>query len=85
MRIANAVIQRRYSREQERRADRFGVELVTAVYGQTEGMTRLFEILDGEVPAWAYMFETHPSPRARVADLRRYALQVSGASRDNTD
>ena len=39
------VLQRGYSQEVERAADRFGLELVHAAYGKTEGVDRLFQIL----------------------------------------
>ncbi len=69
------VFQRSYSQEREKAADRFGLELVHAVYGKTEGVDRLFQILldEHQMPGWAYMFSTHPSPRARIDDLKSYA------------
>ena len=72
------VIGRSYSRHQEERADRFGVELVKRVFGSTDGVQRLFELLEEqqELPAWGYMFATHPSPRQRIQDLKEHALAL---------
>jgi len=73
------VFQRGYSQEVERAADRFGLELVHAVYGKTEGVDRLFRILSegDKMPAWAYMFTTHPSPKSRIQDLEFHAAQMT--------
>ena len=40
---------------------------------------KLFEILEGKknLPQWAYMFSTHPSPRQRILDLKKYAVELS--------
>jgi Zn-dependent protease with chaperone function len=69
------VFQRGYSQEVERAADRFGLELVHTAYGKTGGVDRFFHIIsDGNtMPAWAYMFSTHPSPQSRIQDLKSYA------------
>ena len=73
------VFQRGYSQEVEKAADRFGLELVYAVYGKTEGVDRLFQMIseDDKTPAWAYMFATHPSPGSRIRDLEAYAAKMS--------
>lgn len=73
------ILQRGYSQEVEREADRFGLELVHAVYGKTQGVDRLFQLLsEGEtMPAWAYMFATHPSPKSRIRDLESYAASMT--------
>ncbi len=65
-------IMNRYSREQERSADAFGVEVLRASYGETGGAERLFEVLaeqDG-LPRWAYMFATHPDHQSRIEAIR---------------
>ena len=69
------IINRKYSRDQEKAADRFGMKLVYDVYGKTEGVEKLFELLEkkDKLPAWAYMLATHPKPGDRIADLKRYA------------
>lgn len=73
--VFQLALDRGYSRAQEERADRFGVELVRRVYGETAGVDRLFQILrtHEKLPEWAYMFATHPSPRDRIRALERYA------------
>jgi Zn-dependent protease with chaperone function len=80
--LLHEALEKRYSRRQEERADQFGVELVYRVYGKTDGVDRLFNILDRseDLPDWAYMLTTHPAPRRRIQDLSRYAkeLAVSG-------
>lgn len=72
------VAERKYSRKQEASADRFGLELVYRLYGKTEGITRLFEILQkkDKTPEWAYMFSTHPSHIDRIVAMRRYAEEL---------
>jgi Zn-dependent protease with chaperone function len=77
--ISTFVLQRGYSRRQEERADAYGVALVFRIYGRTEGIERLFQLLDDEddLPAWAYMFATHPSPNRRVRELRAYAGKLA--------
>jgi len=76
--VMNLVLQRRYSQECEKKADRFGLKLVHSVYGKVEGTQRLFEILKEQkkIPGWAYMFATHPSPEERINDLEIYAAQL---------
>jgi Zn-dependent protease with chaperone function len=77
--ILQYVLQRGYSRVQEENADSFGVGVVFRVYGKTDGIEKLFEILEGkkDLPEWAYMFSTHPSPSQRIRDLKRYADELS--------
>jgi Zn-dependent protease with chaperone function len=73
--IVNFVFQRSYSQEREIKADRFGLELVYDAYGKVEGTDRLFNLLleKKDLPAWAYMFATHPSPRERIIQLEKSA------------
>jgi Zn-dependent protease with chaperone function len=77
--ILRYVLDRGYSRRQEATADRFGVGLVHRVYGKTQGVDRLFQILEEkeEIPPWAYMFATHPSPERRIASLKAYADRLA--------
>ena len=72
------VFQRNYSQERERQADRFGVTLVLATYGKVDGVDKLFQMLleEGTLPGWAYMFSTHPAPRKRIDDLKKYAYEI---------
>lgn len=78
------VLSRGYSRQQEDKADRFGVNLVSRVYGKTDGIDKLFKILQGKkhLPEWAYMFATHPSSSDRIANLKRYADEIGVSRRE---
>ncbi|MDA7921561.1 M48 family metallopeptidase [Verrucomicrobiales bacterium] len=64
---ANSVTAK-YSRGQESGADDFGVQCVLAIYGETKGAEALFEVLEEKntLPAWAYMFSTHPDNQTRI-------------------
>lgn len=72
--LVTFVLDRSYSQEREKKADRFGLELVYEKYGKVEGADRLFKRLLDEhsLPQWAYMFSTHPSPGNRINDLKSY-------------
>ena len=76
--VFHSMLQRSYSRRQEEKADRFGLELVFRIYGKTDGLDRLFRILEDkeDMPCWAYMFATHPSPKSRIMDLKKYAERL---------
>jgi Zn-dependent protease with chaperone function len=78
--IVNFVFLRNYSQEQEIQADRFGIELVYGAYGRVEGTDRLFSLLlaKKDLPKWAYMFATHPSPKDRIRNLEKIAQELSG-------
>ena len=72
------VLDRGYSRAQEDAADDFGVALVFHTYGKTEGVDRLFQILEESeaLPSWAYMFSTHPDPSDRIRNLRTFVYTL---------
>jgi Zn-dependent protease with chaperone function len=76
--IVNFVLQRSYSQEREIEADRFGLELVYGAYGKVEGTDRLFSLLldKEDLPEWAYMFATHPSPKVRIINLEKSAQEL---------
>ena len=76
--IVRFVMERNYSQEREKKADRFGLKLVYAAYGRVQGTDRLFELLlnNHALPDWAYMFSTHPSPRSRISALKSYGDQL---------
>jgi Zn-dependent protease with chaperone function len=76
--IVNFVFQRSYSQEREIEADRFGLELVFGAYGKVEGTDRLFSLLleEKDLPQWAYMFATHPSPKERIINLETTAKEL---------
>ncbi len=78
--LGNAVTDltaRGFSRRQERRADRFGLEILAAEYGHVADSGRFFERLGENLDlgrAVAY-FSTHPATAERLDDLRRYATE----------
>lgn len=76
--IVSYTAQRHYSREREEKADRYAVKLVHSIYGKTEGTERLFRILTEEhnIPEWAYMFSTHPSPEKRIEYMKEYSEKL---------
>jgi Zn-dependent protease with chaperone function len=76
--IMNFVLMRNYSQDRETAADRFALDLVHAVYGQVKGTDRLFKIIreNKNIPDWAYMLSTHPSPSDRINELEKYAKQL---------
>jgi Zn-dependent protease with chaperone function len=76
--VVHFVMERSYSQEREKKADRCGMELVHAVYGRVQGTDRLFRLLldDHALPGWAYMFSSHPSPKSRILALKSYGDQL---------
>ncbi len=76
--IVSFVFQRSYSQQREIEADRFGLELVYGAYGKVEGTDRLFKLLleKKDLPEWAYMFATHPSPKERIINLEKRAKEL---------
>jgi len=73
----NAFTQLRFSREQERDADRFGLGLVHAEYGHVAGADGFFQRLPDADAEWdehigAY-FRTHPVTEERIEALDAYA------------
>ena len=73
--MVDFIFQRSYSQDRESKADRFGLKLVHDTFGQVDGVDRLFQLLlEGrDLPEWAYMFASHPSPDKRITDLKAYA------------
>ncbi|MBT62988.1 MAG: hypothetical protein CML13_07230 [Puniceicoccaceae bacterium] len=61
-----------YSRDEERAADRFALQVLDEIYGSRKGAERLFEILEDkeQLPGWAYMFQTHPDTAQRIREIR---------------
>jgi Zn-dependent protease with chaperone function len=57
-----------YSRKQEVEADRFAMDCLHAIYADTNGAEKLFQLLeaDSQLPGWAYMFMTHPDTKERI-------------------
>lgn len=65
-----------FSRSQEGRADRFGLELVHAEYGHVAEAWRFFERLDdARVGRLQSYLSTHPPPRNRIERLEEHARE----------
>jgi len=74
--MANGVFLK-FSRDDERDADRVGLQIMTRAGWDPRGMIELFETLRREAArdpgAVEVFFSTHPSPQDRIASLRRSA------------
>lgn len=72
-----------YSRQQEREADRFGLELVHQTYGHANGALEFFERLHADAHVhqsrWAGLMSSHPLSSQRLADLRRLQKSLAQA------
>ena len=70
--MANGVFLK-FSRDDEREADRVGLQIMTKAGWDPRGMTELFEVLRREARrdpnAVDVFFSTHPSPEDRIASL----------------
>lgn len=66
---------RGFSRRQERRADRFALELVQAEYGHVAGALKFLERLRDDDSGRGHLayLSTHPAPAKRVEELEAYA------------
>ncbi len=67
---------RSFGRDDEREADRFGLELVQAEFGHVAGAWKFFERLDASalgIDRVAAYLSTHPGNRDRIDDLRALA------------
>jgi predicted Zn-dependent protease len=70
-----------HSRDRETIADRYALDLIFRTRGSAAGTTQLFEQLgNAGLPAWAYMFNTHPATTDRIAALKRQAEQLKTAT-----
>jgi predicted Zn-dependent protease len=67
----------RFSREDEREADRVGLSLMSRAGWDGRGMVEMFQILQKEAgrnpTAVEAFFSTHPTPKERITDLSRVA------------
>jgi Zn-dependent protease with chaperone function len=71
-----------HSREQEREADRFGLELVQQTFGDTEGALEFFEFVarnDEEGSIWGSLLQTHPLTTERLEYLREMQREIAAA------
>lgn len=69
----------KHSRDQEREADEFGLNLVYRTYGTTDGAYEFFEDmakLHGDGTPLGAMFQTHPLTEERIDNLRKAAEEL---------
>lgn len=72
--------ERAYSREQEREADRIGLDLVAATYGNIEDALEFFEVIleeQGSAGTWSGLAASHPPTAERLEALRHQAKELS--------
>jgi predicted Zn-dependent protease len=79
----------KFSREDEREADRAGVELMSRAGWDGRGMVEMFEILkkaSGRDPSMVEsFFSTHPSPQERIRDLSTLVAAHRTGRRDSRE
>jgi predicted Zn-dependent protease len=79
----------RFTREEEREADRVGLRLMSRAGWDGRGMVEMFEILrktSGRDPsAVEAFFSTHPSPQARIKELSAVVAAHRGGRRDSRE
>jgi predicted Zn-dependent protease len=79
----------KFSRDDERDADRVGLQIMTKAGWDGRGMTELFEVLRREANrdpgAVDVFFSTHPSPQDRIANLRAATTRSRGGIRDSKE
>jgi predicted Zn-dependent protease len=79
----------KYSREDEREADRVGMALMSRAGWDGHGMVEMFEILkkaSGRDPSMVEaFFSTHPSPQERIKDLSAVVAAHRGGRRDSRE
>ena len=76
----------KFSRDDEREADRFGLQLMRRAGWDGRGMVELFEILQREARrnpgSVETFFSSHPSPQDRVSRLKTDIARRPGGTRD---
>ena len=86
--VANGVFLK-FSRDDEREADRVGLQIMTKAGWDSRGMTELFEVLRREAnrdpSAVEVFFSTHPSPQDRIADLTAASSRRRGGIHDTKE
>lgn len=79
----------KFSRDDEREADRVGLQILTRAGWDARGMTDLFETLRREATrdpaAIETFFSTHPAPADRMAQLRAEVARSRGGTRDSRE
>ena len=83
--MANGVFLK-FSRDDEREADRVGLQMMTNAGWDARGMIELFEVLRREAKrdpgAVEVVFSSHPSPEDRITELRAAAARGRRGVRD---
>ena len=79
----------KFSRDDEREADRVGMQIMAKAGWDPRGMIELFEVLRREEKrdpgAVGAFFSTHPSPRERIAALEAATARSRGGVRDSVE
>ena len=79
----------KFSRDDERDADRVGLEILTRAGWDARGMVELFEILRREQKRDPGLvetfFSTHPPPQERIEQLQALVRRHRGGRRDSAD
>ena len=77
----------KFSRDDEREADRVGLQILRRAGWDARGMVELFEVLRREsrrdARAVETFFASHPAPGDRIAALRSQVAQSKGGRRDS--
>jgi predicted Zn-dependent protease len=77
----------KFSRDDEREADRVGLQIMSRAGWDPRGMSELFEVLRREEKrdpgAVDVFFSTHPSPQDRIAQLTAATARRRGGVRDS--
>lgn len=77
----------KFSRDDERDADRIGLQILTRAGWDGRGMVEMFEILQRESArnpaAVEVFFSTHPPPAERIQDLRRLLPKARHGTADS--
>ena len=86
--VANGVFLK-FSRDDEREADKVGLQIMSRAGWDPRGMIELFEVLRREAkrdPAAVEVFlSTHPSPQDRIAQLTAAAARSRRGTRDSAE
>lgn len=84
--LANGVFLK-FGRDDEREADRVGLQMMTRAGWDPRGMVELFEILRREAKRHPgtveVFFSSHPSPQDRIAQLQAEVARHRGGRRDS--
>jgi len=79
----------KFSRDDEREADRVGLQMMTRAGWDPRGMVELFDILRREAKrdpgTVEVFFSSHPSPQDRIAELQAEVKRHRGGRRDSQE